>query len=82
MFVVLFAASVLWAKAAGYFGKVERKEQKKRRQSDRRRVWKISAFQLVLFTVESVAETRDKLAVISVHVFCGLVCRTDLHAAV
>lgn len=29
MFVVLFAASVLWAKAAGYFGKVERKEQKK-----------------------------------------------------
>ena len=29
MFVVLFAASVLWAKAAGYFGKVEREEQKK-----------------------------------------------------
>ena len=29
MFVVLFAASVLWAKAAGHFGKVEREEHKK-----------------------------------------------------
>ena len=29
MFAVFFAASVLWAKAAGHFGKVEREEHKK-----------------------------------------------------
>lgn len=61
MFVVLFAASVLWAKAAGHFGKVEREEHKKGGSLTVGGFGKISAFQLVLFTVESEAETRDNL---------------------
>ena len=39
-------------------------------------------FSLVFFTVESMAETWDKSVVISIYALCGLVCRTDLNAAV
>ena len=43
---------------------------------------KSAFFQLVFFTVESMAETWDKSVVISIYALCGLVCRTDLNAAV